>query len=192
VRKRHNHSSIRDSQCVPFKCAAKSGRRAADHANIIPDVSYIKAKKKSNHLNNAGDGIELKLFRIKRVGVNQALKNINLSVAKLESLQTQRQELDNEIEWLTKDLKRLKIDASEKRKTFLETSKALKLEQAEKTMLDSPSTATMESILSHYEIYPAWYHGGKLNGVDCQEFMSKAKAIFAKIQEMLLSIDHLQ
>jgi len=92
VRKRHNHSSIRDSQCVPFKCAAKSGRRAAGHANIIPDVSYIKAKKKSNHFNNAGDGIELKLFRIKRVGVNQALKNIKLSVAKLESLQAQRQE----------------------------------------------------------------------------------------------------
>jgi hypothetical protein len=48
------------------------------------------------------------------------------------------------------------------------------------------------SILSHFEICPAWYHGGKLNGVDCREFMSKVKAFFTEIKEMLLSIDHPQ
>ena len=48
----------------------------------------------------------------------------------------------------------------------------------------------MESILSNYEICPARYHGGKLNGVDCREFMSKAKAIFTEIQVMLLSVDY--
>jgi hypothetical protein len=93
----------------------------------------------------------------------------------------------------SKEQKRLRTDALQKKKDIpFETSKALKLEQAKKTKLDSPATATMESILSHYEIRPARYHGGKLNGVDCQEFMLKAKAIITEIQEMLLSIDHLQ
>ena len=164
----------------------------ARNAKIISDVSYTKAKEKANHFNNARDGIELKLFRIERVRIKKALKNRNLSVAELESLQAQRQELDDEIEWLTHEQKLLKTDALEKRKTFLETSKAPKLEQAKRTKLDSPATATLESILSHYEICPAWYHGRKLNGVDCREFMSKVKAFFTKTKEMLLSIDHPQ
>jgi GMP synthase PP-ATPase subunit len=78
------------------------------------------------------------------------------------------------IEWLSQEQKRLKMDASEKRKAFLSASKALKDEQAKKKKIDSSVTATMESILSNYEISPARYHGGKLNGVDCREFMSKA------------------
>jgi hypothetical protein len=108
------------------------------------------------------------------------------------ALQTQRQELDDEIEARSQEQKRLKADASGKRKTFLESSKALKEEQAKKTKLDRPATATMENILSNYEISPARYHGGKLNGVDCREFMSKAKDICSEIQAMLLSVDHPQ
>jgi hypothetical protein len=50
----------------------------------------------------------------------------------------------------------------------------------------------MENILLKYEISPARYHGGKLNGVDCWEFMSKAKDICSEIQAMLLSVDHPQ
>ena len=109
-----------------------------------------------------------------------------------DSLQTQWQELDNEIEAFSQEQKRLKADASGKRKTFLESSKALKEEQAKKTKLDRPATAIMENILSKYEISPARYHGGKLNGVDCREFMSKAKDICSEIQAMLLSVDHPQ
>jgi hypothetical protein len=60
------------------------------------------------------------------------LKNQNLPVAEVVSLQAQRQELDDEIAWLTQQQKRLKTDTSEKRKTFLDASKALKDEQAEK------------------------------------------------------------
>ena len=50
----------------------------------------------------------------------------------------------------------------------------------------------MENILSNYEISPARYHGGKLNGVDCRAFMSKANDICSEIQVMLLSVDHPQ
>jgi hypothetical protein len=35
----------------------------ARNAKIISDVSYTKARDKSNHFNSAGDGVELKLFR---------------------------------------------------------------------------------------------------------------------------------
>ena len=65
----------------------------------------------------------------------------------------------------SKEQKRLRTDALQKKKDIpFETSKALKLEQAKKTKLDSPGPATMESILSHYEIRPARYHGG-LSGI---------------------------
>lgn len=104
----------------------------ARNAKIISDASYTKARDKSNHFNGAGDGVELKLFRIERARVNQALKNRNLPVAEVELLQAQRQELDDEIAWLTQWQKNLKKDASEKRKTFLDASKALKDEQAKK------------------------------------------------------------
>ncbi len=50
----------------------------------------------------------------------------------------------------------------------------------------------MENILSNYEISPARYHGGKLNGFDWREFMSKVKDICSEIQAMLLSVDHPQ
>ena len=50
----------------------------------------------------------------------------------------------------------------------------------------------MENILSNYEISPARYHGGKLNGVDCRAFMSKANEICSEILAMLLSVDHPQ
>ena len=43
-----------------------------------------------------------------------------------------------------------------------------------------------------YEIPPARYHGGKLNGVDCRGVMSKAKVIFPEIEAALHSIEHPQ
>lgn len=162
----------------------------ARNAKIIADASYTKAKELSNHFNTTGQGIDLKLFRIERARINQALKNRNLPVAEIEAMQAQKQELDEEIEWLSQEEKRLKTDASAKRKTFLDASKALKHEQEKKNKIDSPVTATMESILSNYDISPARYHGGKLNGVDCREFMSKAQEIFPEIEVMLLSAEH--
>ncbi len=109
-----------------------------------------------------------------------------------DSLQTQWQELDNEIEAFSQEQKRLKADASRKCKTFLKSSKYLKEEQVKKTKLDRPTTATMENILSNYEISPAQYHGVKFNGVDCRQFTPKANDICSEIQAMLLSVDHPQ
>jgi hypothetical protein len=47
------------------------------NAKIISDVSYMKARQKQDTSNSTGGEIELKLFRIERVRINQALKNRN-------------------------------------------------------------------------------------------------------------------
>ncbi len=50
--------------------------------------------------------------------------------------------------------------------------------------------ATIENIFLDYEISPAKYHGGKLNGVDCREVILKAKELFRDIKHLLLSVSH--
>ena len=74
----------------------------------------------------------------------------------------------------------------------MEASKVLKELQAKKMKLDKPTIAAIENILLKYEISPARYHGGKLNGVDCRELMYKSVPIFEEIEQLLLSIDHPQ
>jgi hypothetical protein len=66
----------------------------ARNAKIIADVSYTKARDKSNHYDSTGEGVDLKLFRIERVRINLALKIRNLPVAEVKAMQAQRQELD--------------------------------------------------------------------------------------------------
>ncbi len=73
-------------------------RVEARNTKIISDVSYTKARDKSEKFNTNGGAIKLKLFRIKRVHVNQALKIRNLSEEEKDSMQVQRQELDDGIE----------------------------------------------------------------------------------------------
>jgi hypothetical protein len=48
----------------------------------------------------------------------------------------------------------------------------------------------MKNIFLKYSISPAAYHGGKLNGVDCQEVMKQAKPLFSDIISLLLSVSH--
>ncbi len=51
----------------------------------------------------------------------------------IDSMLRQQQELDDEIESLSDEQKRLKADAKEKQKSFFESSKALKDEQVKET-----------------------------------------------------------
>ena len=166
--------------------------KEARNLKIIADVSYTKARGKAEVFNTTGGSVELKLFRIERVRLNQSLKGRTQTQEDREALLAQRQEIDDEIESLTQEQKRLKADASAKRKAFMEASKVLKELQAKKTKLDKPTIATIENILLKYEISPARYHGGKLNGVDCRELMYKSVPIFEEIEQLLLSIDHPQ
>lgn len=86
----------------------------------------------------------------------------------------------------------LKEDATSKRKIFYAAAKAYKEIQAQKTKLDKPTVATVENILLAYNISPARYHGGQLNGVDCRELMSKAKQILPDIEAALHTVEHPQ
>jgi hypothetical protein len=43
-----------------------------------------------------------------------------------------------------------------------------------KKRLEVPTVASIEVLFEEYNITPAAYHGGKLNGVDCREVMGKA------------------
>jgi hypothetical protein len=49
--------------------------------------------------------------------------------------------------------------------------------QGEKTKINTPVSAEIENILLQHNISAAAYHGGKLNGVDCHEFIFLAKQI---------------
>jgi hypothetical protein len=84
----------------------------------------------------------MKIFRIERVHLNQPLKGRNRTQEDREALLAQRQGIDDEIESLIQEQKRLKV-----------------------------AIAKIENILLKYEISPARCHGGKLNGVDCRELM---------------------
>ncbi len=166
--------------------------KEAWNAKIIAGVSYIKAKEKFDVFSSSGGSVELKHFRLKKVWINQSLRERNLSAESKESLHAKRQELDDAIESLVKEQKRLKEDATSKRKIFYAAAKAYKEIQAQKTKLDKPTVATVENILLAYNISPARYHGGKLNGVDCRELMSKAKQILPEIEAALHSVEHPQ
>jgi len=166
--------------------------REARNNKIIADVSYIKAKDKLHDFSTTGGSVELNMYRLERVHLTQALKPRNLTQDERDSLLAQRQELDDAIKSLLDQQKRLKADASAKRKIFAEASKALKDIQSKKSKIDTPTIATMENIFLKFEVSPAKYHGGKLNGVDCREVMSRAKDLFRDIQELLLSIVHPQ
>ncbi len=57
---------------------------------------------------------------------------------------------------------------------------------------DFPPTM-LTKVLEDYTIIPFWFkrpHGGKLNGVDCQELIHLSKPIFAPFQSYLLAVEH--
>ena len=66
----------------------------------------------------------------------------------------------------------------------------LVLIQQNKNKADIPTVAAIENIFLEFDISPAKYHGGKLNGIDCRESMVKAKSLFHNIKPLLLSISH--
>ena len=126
------------------------------------------------------------------IRTNQSLRARNLITQTRESLLSEKQELEDAIESLVEEQKRLKEDTSSKQKIFSDASRTHEEVVAKKTKMDKPTFATVENILLQYEISPARYHGGKLNGVDCRELMSKAKVIFPEIEAALHSIEHPQ
>jgi hypothetical protein len=64
---------------------------------------------------------------------------------------------------------------------------ALKEAGVKKQKVKKPMHAEIELLLNEFNISAAAYHGGKLNGVDCQHLMHNACTIFTEIQNILLN-----
>ena len=131
-----------------------NAEKAARNAKIIVDVSYVKAKDKYDVFSSTGGSVELKLFRLEKVRVNQSLRDRNLSVENRNSLLLEREELDDAIAPLLEEQKRLKEDAASKRKIYLSAVRAYKEVQQKKSKSDTPIVATVEDILLGYN--PWW------------------------------------
>jgi hypothetical protein len=61
----------------------------AQDAKKISDVSYVKARQKQDIFNYTRGLVELRMFRIERVRINQALKNRSLLVDERDLLPRQ-------------------------------------------------------------------------------------------------------
>jgi len=118
------------------------------------------------------------------------LKDRNLNHDTRADLIEQKKRIEDLVERHQQDQKQLQQDLTLKRKRLKDTKAALKKIQSEKTKMDVPTIAEMENIFSDYGITPARYQGGKLNGVDCHEVMSRVKTLFEQIETLLLSVSH--
>ncbi len=164
--------------------------KTARNRVIIADVSHTKAKQLIDQWNSDGGSIELRAYRVEKAQVTAMLRHQGLPRDEIQSLKVQKDELDATIEVLNAQQKLLEKDVSAKRAVLSEAKKALKKIQSGKKKVDFPVVATIENLFEKYEIKPAAYHGGKLNGVDCREVMAQACKLFADIQTFLLTIVH--
>jgi len=133
---------------------------------------------------------DLNFYKLERAHLNGELKSRTITHETRNELNEQKEEMEYWIATLTIEQNQLKQDVSSTRNIFVAASKALKEFQSKKTKVDIPTVATMEKIFFPYEISPAKYHGGKLNGVDHHEVMSQAKSLFFSIKTLLFSISH--
>jgi hypothetical protein len=133
---------------------------------------------------------ELRVFRVEKAQLNVMARRRGLSQEQVRSLNEQREELDWSIAALDAQQKLLEKDASTKRAALSEAKKALKKIQSEKKKVDFSVVAMIQNLFERYEIKPAAYHGGKLNGVDCREVMKQASNLYNDIQTYLLTISH--
>jgi len=160
--------------------------REARNTKIIADVALERAKDNFSRFNFE----ELKFYRLERVELNNRLKDRSLDAESRAELMERKEEIEYWVTTLTAEQERLKLDVSRRREIFSVASKALKAIQQSKNKVDTPTVAAIENIFLEFDISPAKYHGGKLNGVDCRESMMKAKSLFNNIKPLLLSISH--
>jgi hypothetical protein len=99
------------------------------------------------------------------------LRNRALPSENRAYLSTEKKRVEDEIARLVGRRKQLEADVSLKKMHVMEKKKDLQKIQGEKTKINTPVSAEIENILLQHNISAAAYHGGKLNGVDCREFI---------------------
>jgi len=132
----------------------------------------------------------LRAFRVEKININQALKARGLLEEHRTELLEEKIEIDGIIDRLVEQQKVLKGDLSEKRKALAEAKSALSKTKVKKRKIELPTVASIEALFEDYNISPASYHGGKLNGVDCREVLGRASELFPQIRDILLAVQH--
>jgi hypothetical protein len=160
--------------------------REARNTKIIADVALERAKDNFSRFNSE----ELKFYKLEKVELNNRLRDRSLDVESRNELMERKEEIEYWVSTLTVEQERLKLDIFRRHEMFSAASKALKAIQQNKNKADIPTVAAIENIFLEFDISPAKYHGGKLNGIDCRESMVKAKSLFHNIKPLLLSISH--
>ncbi len=159
--------------------------KTARNRVILADVSATQARSSIERWNSTGGSIdELRGCRVEKARLNVSLRATANLQPHRESLITRIQEINARIKALEQQEKQLKADATAKQKALTDAKSALKKIQSEKTKLDIPVVAGIENIFLSYNIAPAAYHGGKLNGVDCCKVMKLAHSLFSDIKNI--------
>ena len=136
--------------------------REARNTKIIADVALERAKDNFSRFNSE----ELKFYKLERVELNNRLRDRSLDVESRNELMERKEEIEYWVSTLTAEQERLKLDIFRRHEMFSAASKALKAIQQNKNKADIPTVAAIENIFLEFDISPAEYHGGKLNGVD--------------------------
>jgi len=102
------------------------------------------------------------------------LRNKVLPAANREHLSAEKNRLEDEISRLVNSRKQLEADVSPKKKKFTEKRK----------IFNTSVSAEIDNILPYF--ISAAYHGGKLDGVNCHEFICLAKQLFPLFEAYLL------
>jgi hypothetical protein len=119
--------------------------------------------------------------------VTKALNVTGISVEEHESLVMQQKEIEQNIQALLEQRKRLELDVTQKQKKLTDARAKFKDVRAKKKKAETPILAELENILIEHNINAAAYHGRKLNGVDCCEFVQLSDLLFDKFEAVLLA-----
>jgi hypothetical protein len=158
--------------------------------NIIITESALEEAKESLEEWLGDNHHTLSMLRLRKSYMTDDLRNRALPSENRAYLSMEKKRVEDEIARLVGRRKQLEADVSLKKKHVTEKKKDLQKIQGEKTKINTPVSAEIENILLQHNISAAAYHGGKLNGVDCHEFICLAKQIFPIFQAYLLTTEH--
>jgi len=153
---------------------------------IMCDVATIKAKENLEQWKET-DASDLAMQRYSKSLVSKALKARGISVEERESLVMQQKEIEQNIQALVEQRKRLELDVTQKQEKLTGARAKFKDVRAKKKKAETPILAELENILIEHNINAAPYHGRKLNGVDCREFVQLSDLLFDKFEAVLLA-----
>jgi len=164
--------------------------KCSRNSYIVADVALTKAMDRLNEWKEV-DAHNLEGHRFEASRINREL-NTRGTINDIErtAARNELSDIQREIQTLLQEKKNLENNVKAMRAALQRAKKEHQSVRAKKKKMDMPIYSHVENILKEYNISAAAYHGGKLNGVDCCEFIRLAKPIFSRFQTQLLSVTH--